>query len=76
MRLLARVAGALFRIPYVYDMHSSLPLQITDWHFSRPRWVVRVFRLGRAGDSSLHGVLMIRYFGSHEDYDKVDAQRV
>jgi glycosyltransferase involved in cell wall biosynthesis len=42
--LLARVAGGLFRIPYVYDMHSSLPLQITDWNFSRRRWVVGLFR--------------------------------
>jgi glycosyltransferase involved in cell wall biosynthesis len=43
--LFARIAGALFRIPYVYDMHSSLPLQITDWKFSRRRWVVALFRL-------------------------------
>jgi glycosyltransferase involved in cell wall biosynthesis len=43
--LFARIAGALFRIPYVYDMHSSLPLQITDWKFSRRRWVVTLFRL-------------------------------
>ena len=42
--LLARFAGALFRIPYVYDMHSSLPLQITDWKFSRSRSVVALFR--------------------------------
>lgn len=42
--LLARVAGALFRIPYIYDMHSSLPLQITDWKFSRRRSVVAFFR--------------------------------
>lgn len=42
--LLARVAGALFRIPYVYDMHSSLPLQITDWNFSRSPSVVAFFR--------------------------------
>jgi glycosyltransferase involved in cell wall biosynthesis len=42
--LLARLAGALFRIPYVYDMHSSLPLQITDWKFSRRRSVINVFR--------------------------------
>jgi glycosyltransferase involved in cell wall biosynthesis len=42
--LFARIAGALFRIPYVYDMHSSLPLQITDWKFSRRRWVVALFR--------------------------------
>lgn len=42
--LLARIAGALFRIPYVYDMHSSLPLQITDWKFSSRRSVVALFR--------------------------------
>ena len=42
--LLARIAGALFRIPYAYDMHSSLPLQITDWKFSSRRSVVALFR--------------------------------
>ena len=42
--LFARIAGALFRIPYVYDMHSSLPLQITDWKFSRRRSVIALFR--------------------------------
>jgi glycosyltransferase involved in cell wall biosynthesis len=42
--LFARIAGALFGIPYVYDMHSSLPLQITDWKFSRRRSVVALFR--------------------------------
>lgn len=41
---LARVAGAIFRVPYVYDMHSSLPLQITDWKFSARKWVVGLFR--------------------------------
>lgn len=24
----------------------------------------------------VHGVLMIRFFGSHEDYDQVDAETV
>jgi glycosyltransferase involved in cell wall biosynthesis len=42
--LLARVAGAIFRIPYIYDMHSSLPLQITDWKFSTRRSVIAAFR--------------------------------
>jgi glycosyltransferase involved in cell wall biosynthesis len=41
---LARLAGAVFRPPYIYDMHSSLPLQITDWRFSRNRRVVGLFR--------------------------------
>jgi glycosyltransferase involved in cell wall biosynthesis len=42
--LLARLAGAIFRIPYIYDMHSSLPLQITDWKFSRRASVIAAFR--------------------------------
>lgn len=42
--LLARLAGAVFGVPYVYDMHSSLPLQITDWNFSHRRSVVALFR--------------------------------
>jgi glycosyltransferase involved in cell wall biosynthesis len=42
--LLARMAGAIFRIPYIYDMHSSLPLQITDWKFSTRRSVIATFR--------------------------------
>jgi glycosyltransferase involved in cell wall biosynthesis len=42
--LLARLAGAIFRVPYIYDMHSSLPLQITDWKFSNRRSVIAAFR--------------------------------
>ena len=42
--LLAKFAGMLFRVPYVYDMHSSLPLQITDWKFSRRRSVIGAFK--------------------------------
>jgi glycosyltransferase involved in cell wall biosynthesis len=41
---LARIAGWLFRVPYVYDMHSSLPLQITDWKFSSSPRVINLFR--------------------------------
>jgi glycosyltransferase involved in cell wall biosynthesis len=40
---LARIVGGLFRTPYVYDMHSSLPRQIRDWNFSRKKWVVSLF---------------------------------
>src|SRR5262249_11174295 len=42
--LLARLAGAVFRVPYIYDMHSSLPLQIQDWKFSTRRSVIAAFR--------------------------------
>src|SRR3569833_177975 len=41
---LARIAGWLFRVPYVYDMHSSLPQQKTDWKFSRSPRVINLFR--------------------------------
>lgn len=34
----------LFRTPLVYDLHSSLPLQIRDWGFSDREWVVGIFR--------------------------------
>lgn len=41
------VIGALFagclRIPHVYDMHSSLPQQLTNFAFSRSRLLHRVF---------------------------------
>ena len=32
------------RLPLIYDMHSSLPLQIRDWKFSDREWVVSAFR--------------------------------
>jgi glycosyltransferase involved in cell wall biosynthesis len=41
---LARFAGGLLRVPYIYDMHSSLPLQITDWKFSASRRVIGFFK--------------------------------
>lgn len=34
----------IFRIPFVYDMHSSLPLQIQEWNFSQNRFVIDIFR--------------------------------
>jgi glycosyltransferase involved in cell wall biosynthesis len=40
---LARIAGYVFRTPYVYDMHSSLPRQIREWGFSKRQWVVNLF---------------------------------
>ncbi len=41
---LAAVLCPLFRTPFVYDMHSSLPLQIRDWGFSNREAVVSIFR--------------------------------
>jgi len=40
---LARIVGAMFNTPYVYDMHSSLPRQIREWGFSSKQWVVNLF---------------------------------
>jgi len=41
---LGALAGRAFGVPLVYDMHSSLPLQIRDWNFSRSERVVGLFR--------------------------------
>ncbi len=41
---LAALVCPVLRIPFVYDMHSSLPLQIRDWGFSNREAVVAVFR--------------------------------
>ena len=41
---LAALLCPLFRVPFVYDMHSSLPLQIRDWGFSDLEAVVSLFR--------------------------------
>ena len=37
------VVAALLRIPHLYDMHSSLPQQLTNFAFSRSRLIRRVF---------------------------------
>src|SRR6266516_4022724 len=36
-------AAALLRVPHLYDMHSSLPQQLTNFAFSRSAVVRRVF---------------------------------
>ncbi len=33
----------VFRFPYVYDMHSSLPQQLTSFEFTRSRILIRLF---------------------------------
>ena len=41
--LIGVAVAALLRIPHVYDMHSSLPQQLTNFAFSRSRIVRRLF---------------------------------
>jgi len=41
--LIGVAVAALLRIPHVYDMHSSLPQQLTNFAFSRSRFVRRLF---------------------------------
>jgi glycosyltransferase involved in cell wall biosynthesis len=41
--LIGAVLAALLRVPHLYDMHSSLPQQLTNFAFSRSRLVKRVF---------------------------------
>jgi glycosyltransferase involved in cell wall biosynthesis len=33
----------IWRIPHVYDMHSSLPQQLDNFSFSRSKWIKRIF---------------------------------
>lgn len=40
---IAALVAPLARRPLIYDMHSSLPLQIKDWKFSSRASVVRLF---------------------------------
>jgi glycosyltransferase involved in cell wall biosynthesis len=35
--------AAWLRVPHLYDMHSSLPQQLTNFAFSRSRFIARVF---------------------------------
>jgi glycosyltransferase involved in cell wall biosynthesis len=41
---IAAWVAPVFRVPFVYHLHSSLPLQIRDWGFSQWEWVVQIFR--------------------------------
>jgi glycosyltransferase involved in cell wall biosynthesis len=41
--LIGVVLAALLRVPHLYDMHSSLPQQLTNFAFSRSRLLRRVF---------------------------------
>jgi glycosyltransferase involved in cell wall biosynthesis len=41
--LIGVIVAALLRIPHLYDMHSSLPQQLTNFAFSRSRLMRRVF---------------------------------
>jgi len=37
------VLASLLRVPHLYDMHSSLPQQISNFGYGRKRWLARVF---------------------------------
>jgi len=40
---MARLLKPFFKVPYIYDMHSSLPLQIEEWNFSKSKIVKGLF---------------------------------
>jgi glycosyltransferase involved in cell wall biosynthesis len=42
--LIGVAIAAAFHVPHLYDMHSSLPQQLTNFAFSRSRVVRRIFR--------------------------------
>ena len=41
--LIGALLAMILRVPHLYDMHSSLPQQLTNFSFSRSRVVQRVF---------------------------------
>jgi glycosyltransferase involved in cell wall biosynthesis len=41
--LIGAVLAGILRVPHLYDMHSSLPQQLTNFTFSRSRLMRRVF---------------------------------
>ena len=41
--LIGAALAMLLRLPHLYDMHSSLPQQLTNFAFSRSRFIRRVF---------------------------------
>src|SRR5438552_4789808 len=41
--VIGALLGMLLRVPHLYDMHSSLPQQLTNFAFSRSRILTRVF---------------------------------
>jgi glycosyltransferase involved in cell wall biosynthesis len=41
--LIGAVLATFLRVPHLYDMHSSLPQQLTNFAFSRSRFIKRVF---------------------------------
>src|SRR5262245_25206624 len=43
--LIGIVLAAMLRVPHLYDMHSSLPQQLTNFAFSRSSLVGRVFQV-------------------------------
>jgi glycosyltransferase involved in cell wall biosynthesis len=54
------VLSRLFRVPHLYDMHSSLPQQLENFRFSRSRALIGLFRiLERAVLRTAQGVIVI-----------------
>lgn len=39
------VLGRIFRVPHLYDMHSSLPQQLINFNFTRSRVLVQIFKM-------------------------------
>lgn len=39
------VLGRIFRVPHLYDMHSSLPQQLINFNFTRSKVLVQIFKM-------------------------------
>jgi len=57
---IAVILGAIFRIPHVYDMHSSLPRQLSNFGVGNRRALIRLFEwLERLALNTCHAVITI-----------------
>lgn len=58
--LFGAILGRLFRVPHVYDMHSQLSQQLTNFGFTRSRALIGLMRgVERAIIQSAHVVIVI-----------------
>ncbi|MFQ5791964.1 MAG: glycosyltransferase family 4 protein [Acidobacteriota bacterium] len=58
--LMGAALSRLFDVPTIYDMHSSLPEQLTNFRFTRSRLLMRLFdRIERWAIKGSHGVIVI-----------------
>jgi glycosyltransferase involved in cell wall biosynthesis len=73
---LGAVFSRLWRIPHVYDMHSSLAQQFINFNVTRARWIHRILQFfeKRALNASDAIIAICPYLGDHVKSSGVDKK--